>query len=59
MIATTSFEEVRIEPGERITVHGMALVEIDPSAVAGYRDAPTVTRLVARDGSRLLIDRVR
>jgi hypothetical protein len=52
----TSLETV-VEPGSLVTVHGMALVEMDPGAAVerGYRDAPTRVRIVAHTDHPLTI----
>jgi hypothetical protein len=45
----TGFEEIVIEPGARVSVHGVVRVEISPPAARGeigFRDAPTIVRIV-------------
>jgi len=52
------FREVVLSPGMRVAVHGVALVEEDPNAERGYRDAaPTRTRIVAHASYPLAIGR--
>jgi hypothetical protein len=45
---TAAFDEVVIQPGAKIEVHGVAQIEVDDAANGerGYRDAPTKTRIV-------------
>lgn len=52
----TGFDEARVEPGAKISVHGMAIVEIEPTAdERGFREAPSRIRLVAHDNHPLTI----
>ena len=53
------FDELSIEPGMKISVHGIARVEISTGAgtgEAGFREAPPVVRLVGDDRHPLTID---
>lgn len=56
------FEEVVVEPGDRVAVQGMVMIEADPSSAAdrGYRDdAPRKIRLIAHANHPLTIGRPR
>jgi hypothetical protein len=59
-LRNAGFDEVRVEPGDKIRVQGMAIVELDPSAPeGGYRDGSRKVRLVAHEGHPLTIGRAR
>jgi hypothetical protein len=56
------FEETRVEPGDRVAVHGMVVVETDATnpSERGYRDAaPRKVRIVAHRDHPLTIGRPR
>lgn len=56
----SSFHEVRVEPGTKIRVQGMAIVELDASAPeGGYRDGARRVKLVAHEQHPLTIGRSR
>ncbi len=62
MIRYAGFDELRIVPGDKIRVQGMAIVELDPGdgAERGYReDAPRRIRLVPHAEHPLTIGRAR
>lgn len=61
-IRIAGFDELRISPGDKIRVQGMAIVEQDPNGAGerGYRaDAPQRIRLVAHADHPLTIGRAR
>jgi hypothetical protein len=43
---SAGFDEIVIVPGAKISVHGVARVEVDARSAASYRDTPTRVRLV-------------
>lgn len=55
-----AFDEVVIEPGAKISVHGVARIEADPAAAGAaevdYRNAPTSVRLEGDATNPLTID---
>lgn len=51
-----TFRELVIEPGMRVAVHGVALIETRDRAERGYRDAvPTRARIIATPGYPIAI----
>lgn len=62
MIRYAGFDELRIVPGDKIRVQGMAIIDADPSATteSGYRDGgPRRIRLVPHADHPLTIGRAR
>lgn len=62
LVPSSSFEEVAIEPGARVSVQGMAVIESDAShpSERGYRDSgPTRVRLIAHEAHPLTIGHAR
>jgi len=53
----SGFEEAILVAGDRIRVHGVALVDLDGPGERGYRDGPRRIRIVAHAGHPLTIDR--
>lgn len=61
-IRGAGFDELALEPGTKIRVQGMAIIEVDPGAAGerGFRDeSPRRIRLVAHEGHPLTIGRPR
>jgi len=61
LVVASGFDEARVAPGDRVSVQGMAIIELDPTASdeRGYREnAPRKIRLVAHDAHPLTIGRV-
>jgi hypothetical protein len=53
----TGFDELRIEPDAKITVHGIARQELaEHGGETGFREAPTQIRLTGDDAHPLTID---
>lgn len=55
--ANAGFDEVRIEIGAKITVHGVARSALAAGGETGFREAPTQIRLSGDDAHPLTIDR--
>lgn len=56
-LRAASTEELVVEPGSKVAVHGVVRFEANPDADAGYRDAPPRVRLIGHDKHPLTIAR--
>ena len=62
LVITSGFDEARVAPGDRVSVQGMAIIELDQTSTdeRGYREsAPRKIRLVAHAAHPLTIGRPR